>query len=234
MTEIVNESGPWPRRRARAAVTRAQILRAATGLFLVHGYATTTMPAIAAGAGVSRATVFNSVGGKAAVLKASYDVAVVGDGEPVPIYQRPEMQAMFAEPNPERTLVLYAAIIAGIGQRISGLYEVFRAAAGADPEIATLWQQIQAERLTGATQFVTMLRAKAPLRPGLDPAAAADIVWVHIDNGIYHRFVHGRGWSPERFQAWFAETLSAQLLDRSDTPVAGPQPSSRPTRRSDR
>jgi len=230
MTETVNESGSWPRRRARAAATRAQILRAATGLFLVHGYAATTMPAIAAAAGVSRATVFNSVGGKAAVLKASYDVAVVGDGEPVPIFQRPEMQAMFAEPNPERTLVLYAAIIAGIGERISGLYEVFRAAAGADPEIAALWRQIQTERLIGATQFVTMLRAKAPLRPGLDPATAADIVWVHIDNGIYHRFVHERGWSPERFQAWFADTLNAQLFGRSVAPVAGPQPSPRPTR----
>jgi AcrR family transcriptional regulator len=234
MTEIVNEPGPWPRRRARAAVTRAQILRAATELFLVHGHAATTMPAIATAAGVSRATVFNSVGGKAAVLKASYDVAVVGDGEPVPIFQRPEMQAMFAEPNPERTLELYAAIIAGIGERISGLYEVFRAAAGADPEIATLWQQIQAERLTGATQFVTMLRAKAPLRPGLDPAAAADIVWVHIDNGIYHRFVHERGWSPKRFQAWFAETLSAQLFGRSVVRAAGPAPSPRPTRGSER
>jgi len=174
--------------------------------------------------------VFNSVGGKAAVLKASYDVAVVGDGEPVPIFQRPEMQAMFAEPNPQRTLELYAAIIAGIGGRISGLYEVFRAAAGADPEIATLWQQIQAERQVGATQFVTMLRAKAPLRPGLVAAAAADIVWVHIDNGIYHRFVHERGWSPEQFQAWFADTLSAQLLGRSGFPVAGPEPSPRRTR----
>ena len=104
------------------------------------------MPAIAAAAGVSRATVFNSVGSKAVVLKASYDVAVVGDGAPVPIFQRPEMKAMFAEPDPRRTLELYAEIIAGIGERISGLYEVCRAAAEADPAIARLWDRIQAAR----------------------------------------------------------------------------------------
>lgn len=212
MTEDVNEPALWPRRRARAAVTRAQILRAATELFLADGYTATTMPAIASAAGVSRATVFNSVGSKAAVLKASYDVAIVGDSAPVPIFQRPDMKAMFSEPDPRRTLDLYAEIISGIGERISGLYEVFRAAAGADPEIATLWDQIQEERLTGATHFAAMLAAKSPLRPDLSQIAAADIIWVHIDNGIYHRFVRERGWSRDRFTAWFADTLSAQLL----------------------
>ena len=212
MTDDVNEPALWPRRQARAAVTRAQILRAATGLFLADGYTATTMPAIAAAAGVSRATVFNSVGNKAAVLKASYDVAVVGDGAPAPIFRRPEMKAMFEEPDPRRTLELYAQIIAAIGERISGLYEVFRAAAGADPEIATLWEQIQDERLVGATHFVAMLTAKAPLRPALSHVAAADIIWVLIDNGIYHRFVRERGWSRDQFEAWFADTLEAQLL----------------------
>lgn len=212
MTDGVNEAAPWPRRRARAAATRAQILRAAAELFLADGYTATTMPAIAAASGVTRATVFNSVGNKPAVLKAAYDVAVVGDSAAVPIFQRPEMTAMFEEPDPRRTLELYAEIIAGIGERISGLYEVFRAAAAADPVISTVWDQIQAERLVGATHFVTMLAAKSPLRPGLSHIAAADIIWVHIDNGIYHRFVRERGWSRDRFEAWFADTLDAQLL----------------------
>ncbi len=193
-------------------MTRAQILRAATELFLADGYTATTMPAIATAAGVTRATVFNSVGSKAEVLKAAYDVAVVGDSAPVPIFQRREMMAMFEEPDPQRTLELYAEIIAGIGERISGLYEVFRAAATADPVISAVWEQIQRERLIGATYFVSMLASKGPLRDGLSLDAAADIVWVHIDNGIYHRFVRERGWPRDQFEAWFATTLDAQLL----------------------
>lgn len=212
MSESVNEPTTWPRRRARAAMTRAQILRAATELFLADGYTATTMPAIATAAGVTRATVFNSVGSKAEVLKAAYDVAVVGDSAPAPIFQRREMMAMFEEPDPQRTLELYAEIIAGIGERISGLYEVFRAAATADPVISAVWEQIQRERLIGATYFVSMLASKGPLRDGLSLDAAADIVWVHIDNGIYHRFVRERGWPRDQFEAWFATTLDAQLL----------------------
>lgn len=213
MTESVNGPSPWPRRRARARATRARVVRAATTLFLDRGYTATTMPAIAEAAGVTRATVFNSVGGKAQVLKACYDVAVVGDDESEPLFRRPEMEAMFAEPDAQRTLERYARIIAGVGRRISGLYEVFRLASGADPEVRQLWEEIQRERLVGATHFVRMLAGKAPLRSDLSAEEAADIVWVHIDNGLYHRLVAERGWSHERFGEWFVRTLRAQLLE---------------------
>ena len=220
MTESVN--GSWPRRTARARETRAAILRAATRLFVDQGYTATTMPAIAKAASVTRATVFNSVGGKAQVLKACYDIAVVGDDEHLPLFRRPEMEAMFAEPDAGRTLERYAQIIAGVGRRIGGLYEVFRLASGADPEARQLWEEIQRERLVGATHFVRMLAAKASLRSDLSAQEAADLVWVHIDNGLYVRLVTERGWSHERFERWFARTLRAQLLEEGGDQMAPP------------
>ncbi len=213
MTDDVNGTEAWPRRRARASATRAKILAAASELFLRDGYVPTTMPAIADVAGVSRATVFNSVGSKADVLKACYDIAIVGDDTPLPIYARPEMQAMFAEPDPRATITRYAAIITAIGTRVSPIYEVFRAAAGADPQVRAMWTQIQDERHFGATRFAEMLSAKSPRPDGLSINEAADIIWVLIDNSLYHRLVIDRSWSPDRFQRWFATTLSAHLLD---------------------
>jgi prophage antirepressor-like protein len=56
------------------------------------------------------------------------------------------------------------------------------------------------------------LLGKAKLRAGLDTEAAADIVWVMNDPGLYRMLVHERGWTPERFESWLAETLQRQLL----------------------
>lgn len=212
MTSFVNAENSWPLRRAKATRTRRSIVDAAHVLFVEKGYAASTIPEIADAAGVSRATVFNSVGGKADVLKAAYDLAVVGDDEPVPLHRRPEMLAMFAEADPRRTIELYSHLIGGVGERISPIYEAFRAAAGADTQIRDLWTQIQAERYFGATQFVRMLSSKGQLRAGLTTSTAADIVWVLIDNSLYHRFVVERGWKRRRFERWFATSLITHLL----------------------
>ena len=125
----VNEQMEWPLRRAKAAVTRLAVIDAASRLFVSDGYAGTSIQAIADEAGVSRATVFNSVGGKAALLKACYDIATVGDDEPIPLPQRADATAARLEPDPRRSINLYAAMIANIGERLAPIYEVFRAAA---------------------------------------------------------------------------------------------------------
>ena len=67
------------------------------------------MDDIASAAGVGRATVFGSVGGKAAILKAAYDIAIVGDDEPIPLPQRPCAIAVRHEPDPVRMIAAYAA-----------------------------------------------------------------------------------------------------------------------------
>src|SRR5258707_5333330 len=65
-------------RRERAEATRLAIAAAAGRLFAERGYAATSIEEIAAAAGVGRATVFNSVGGKPELLKKAYPFAVRG------------------------------------------------------------------------------------------------------------------------------------------------------------
>ena len=208
----VNEETAWPLRRAKAAATRLAVIDAASRVFVRDGYAGASVQDIADAAGVSRATVFNAVGGKAALLKAAYDVATVGDDEPIPLPQRPEAIAARLEPDPRRSIAIYAGMIAGIGERLARIYEVFRAAAASDPEIAAYWKEIQAERLKGARGFVGLLRPKGPLREGLDEDLAGDVVWALIDASLYHRLAVERGWTTVQFQEWLRATLESQLL----------------------
>ena len=208
----VKRSYRSPLRAAQAGQTRRAIIDAATRLFVESGYGATSMDAIAEAAGVSRATVFTAVGGKAALLKTAYDVALVGDDEPVALAQRADSRAIRAEPDPRRYLQRYAALVAELGGRVAPIYEAIRGAASADPDVRPVWDKIQHERRIGAAHVVADTASKGPLRDGIDDEGAADIVWVLIDPGLYQLLVNRRGWSRGRFAGWLASSLIHELL----------------------
>ena len=181
---------------AQAATTRRAIIDAASALFIERGYVATSIEAIAEAAGVSRATVFTSVGGKKELLKKAYDVALVGDDEPIPFPLRPASLAVRAEPDPRRFLIGYTGLVVDINTRLAPIYEAVRGAASADPEVRDVFEAIGAERRAGAGRVVRDLVAKGGrLRKGLDIEHAADVLWVFIDAGLFHLLVHQRGWS---------------------------------------
>jgi AcrR family transcriptional regulator len=209
----VKRSYDSPLRKAQAAATRRAVIDAAATLFIERGYVATSIETIAEAAGVSRATVFTSVGGKKELLKKAYDVALVGDDEPIPFPLRPAAIAVRAEPDPRRYLVGYTGLIIEVHARLAPIYEAVRGAASADPEVRDVFEAIQTERRVGAGNVVRDLLAKgASLRPGLDEEAAADILWVLNDAGLFHLLVNRQGWIRERYQAWLADTMQQQLL----------------------
>ncbi len=209
----VKRSYESPLRKAQAAATRRAIIDAASALFIERGYVATSIESVAEAAGVSRATVFTSVGGKKALLKTAYDVALVGDDEPIPFPLRPASLAVRAEPDPRRFLVGYTGLVVDINVRLAPIYEAVRGAASADPEVRDVFDAIGTERRIGAGRVVGDLVAKGGrLRAGLDEEAAADILWVLIDAGLFHLLVHRRSWAVERFQTWLAETIQRELL----------------------
>jgi hypothetical protein len=99
-----------------------------------------------------------------------------------------------------------------VSGRVAAIYEVFRAAAGTDADVRALWDELRAERRGGAANFVRFITDLGPLRDGLDPRSAADIVWILNDPGLYHQLVLQQHWSPSKFCSWAAETMLAQLL----------------------
>ena len=151
-------------RQEQARQNRLTVLRAARRLFLEHGYAATTMAAVAGSAGVSVETVYKAFGNKAGLVKAVFDSDIVGDDEPVPLMEREFVQRNIAEPDPRRKLETYGEHLAQTLPRAGPIQLVVRAAAAADPAAAAVWAQLQQERLTGMTAFANHLDGGGHLR----------------------------------------------------------------------
>src|SRR3954449_8452779 len=92
------------RRRAQAQSTRNDILAAAQRLFERHGYAATTMEAIAAEAGVALKTVYVAFETKSGLLRALWNHLLRGGQDDVPIAQLDRYRDILAEPDPARRL----------------------------------------------------------------------------------------------------------------------------------
>ena len=208
----VKRSYRSPLRAAQAEQTRRAIVDAASRLFIETGYGATSIDAIAESAGVSRATVFTAAGSKPVLLKWAYDVALVGDDEPIALPDRPEARAIRAELDPYRYLARYAGLVTELGGRVAPIYEAVRGAASADLEVRPVWDKIQQERRIGAGHVVADVATKGKLRDGLDVEAAADVVWVLNDSGLYHMLVSVRAWPSSRFETWLAAALQRELL----------------------
>jgi len=116
--------------------------------------------------------------------------------------------------DPAEIVADYARIIATAMQRVSAIYEVVRYAAGCDPEVGQLWQQISQERLTGAERIAALLDERDGLRDGLSLDHAGDIIWIYNDPALHYALVHARGWNQDQFLDWLTDNLHHHLLDR--------------------
>jgi AcrR family transcriptional regulator len=196
----------------QARRTRRAIVAAAHDLFLAQGYAATTIDGIAQAAHVSRRTVFNSVGGKAALLKLALDWAVAGDDEPIAMADRPAVKAIRAEPDPRKALMLWVQTVAEVSARIAPIGEVLTAAADVDPAAAELLAEASRNRLFGATSFIWYLASLDGLATGMTEQRAADLCWALMDGHLYRLLVIQRGWSAVEFTRWLTDSLAATLL----------------------
>ncbi len=214
MSEGVKPRRPYDgsRRREQAVRTRAATLDAGRRLFLEHGYAHTTIAMVAEEAGVAVQTVYKAFANKPGLVKALVDVAIVGDDEPVPLMEREFVQRNMAEPDPRKKLSDYGEHLAGVAPRVNPLRLIVRDAAADDPGAAEVWEQMQAERLTGMTHFAQHLRAGHHLRRGVSAAEARDVLWTHNSVELWDLLVRQREWTNARFGRWVGRQLVAALL----------------------
>jgi AcrR family transcriptional regulator len=201
-----------PRRREQAAATRRDILDVAQRLFESRGYGATTMAAIAAEAGVALKTVYLAFETKAGVLRALWHLLLRGDEADVAIPDRDWYRQVVDEPDPERKLRLTAHGSRLVKERAGAMLGVIRSAAPLDPEIAALWERIGREFYDVQRRIVETLAAAGALRPGLDVARATDILWTLNHPDVWLLLARERGWTPDAFEAWFGDTICAQLL----------------------
>ncbi|MBV9919302.1 MAG: TetR/AcrR family transcriptional regulator [Pseudonocardia sp.] len=194
------------RRGAQARRTRLRILDAAAHAFLERGYAGATMRAIAAEACVAVPTVELGFGTKARLLKATIDVAIAGDDEPVPVLDRAWADTARTAGTSAEFLAVAAEVIVAAQSRSAGLVLAVFEGARTDPELATLATQLAEQRAATARWLVEALARFAP--PHGD---AVDDLWLLMDPAIYERLVRNRGWTPRHYERWFARSAHALL-----------------------
>ena len=119
---------------------------------------------------------------------------------------------MQAEPDPARKLELYAAAIRAIHARMAPLALALRDASTTEPEALEVWQEITTRRAENMRRLARNLRDAGGLRKDLSIAEAGDILWTTNSPELYVLFVQERGWTPQRYEAWLADTWARILL----------------------
>jgi AcrR family transcriptional regulator len=167
---------------------------------------------VAKSAGVSVETVYKAFGNKAGLVKGVFDVAIVGDDEPIPMLQREMVARITTEPDARRKLLMYGEHLASAGPRAGAVELLIRSAAASHPDAAAVWDQMLVERLTGMSALARHLHDDGHLRRDVSFEEARDDLWTLNSVELYDLLVVQRGWEPERYGRWIAEAMSAALL----------------------
>lgn len=199
-------------REEQARATRRAVVSTARDLFVELGWSRTTIDAVAARAGVSRRTVFTSVGGKAALLKLALDWALVGDDEPVPMTGRQAIAEIEQLTDPRALVARWARFVAGLEDRAAPLAGVLVVAADADPEAADVHAVSERNRLGGAEFIVARLAAIDGLRQGLTRERAVAAALVLMDPAVHRTLVREHRWTSTEYAEWIERAALAELV----------------------
>jgi AcrR family transcriptional regulator len=194
-----------PVRQQQAEQTRQRIAAAAAAEFAEHGWAGTTIAAIAARAQVTPQAVHLAIGGKAALLVRAVEVTVAGAADSELLADRPDFAPVYAPGVPaRRRLTALASATGRIYHRAARLFLVLQDAAASDPVAAELAVQASARRLADHHRLARLLLPNA----GPEPIQMlTDTIWVLAGPAVYADLVHRRNWTASQYTAWLTSQL---------------------------
>ena len=210
MTEV-KRSYDASGRREQARARRLAVVLAARDLFERDGFRPTTIAAIAAHAGVSAESVYKGFGTKAALAKAVFDLVIAGDDEPVPVAERPAMQAVRDEPDLRRKIAMFVAGLAQRQARSAGVQILIRDGRHVDDSLVPFWAKLTDEGLAGMTMLGRNLLETGQLRDGIDLDEVRDVLWNYLSIDHYERLVRTQRWSLERYSRWLAHAITSAI-----------------------
>ncbi|XVU28997.1 TetR/AcrR family transcriptional regulator [Actinoplanes sp. CA-054009] len=198
--------------RARAAQeTRAAVVGAAAELFAEHGYARTSVAAVAERAGVALNTVYTSVGGKPALVKAIVETGVTDEGIGQALVDIDEMTdgARILRRTAEGT----GAVIRSQATMIRVLFDN-RTAEPVIAEAAEVATRRYRERLDRIAERLVAVGAVT-----LPAGRVGEILWFYLGQGAWAT-VRDLGWEWDEATAWLGDQAIAALL--TTAPGRGP------------
>jgi AcrR family transcriptional regulator len=206
------------RRAERVAATEERLIDAAGLLFLRHGYAGTTLTAVAEAAGLAPRTVYLRFGTKAALFRRTMDVAVVGDTAAVDVAHRDWTRRSLTEPTLEERMRVWARGVREIMARLGPLLPVAEQAGAVEPEIAAAAQAARQDSREQVRRFWTRAAADGLLAPRADVDWLADTTAVVSAADTYLHIRRTLEWDDGTYEQWLLTTWR-RLLQAATAPV---------------
>ena len=189
--------------------TRGRILDAALSLITRRRGAGVTMARIARAARISRQALYLHFADRAALLTAAGRHADERQGIPEAV------QRILDAPDAVAAVREMVAVQARLNPTIWPIARALDAVRREDEAAEKSWQDRLAYRLDGCRAIVARLGEEHVLRPGLDQAVAADLLWTLTSLRLWEDLVLLRRWSVERYQEHVSAMILRTLTDRT-------------------
>lgn len=199
------------RRREQASRSRDNAIEAAERRFLRNGYANTTIAEIADDAAVSVDTIYKSFGGKAGLIRAIRARALLGEGTVAAERRSDALHTDGADPR--KIIEGWGELTTEVAPRAAPILLLVRDAAATDPELRTLLEELDADRLRRMMDNARRLHEGGHLRKGLTVARAAEVLWAYSSPELYELLVQRRAMPLKDYGRFIAEAISAAVLD---------------------
>ncbi len=199
------------RRQEVADESRRTALARARELFLAQGYGPTTIAQIARTAGVSPESIYKKFGGKPGLVRAIQSQSLLGVGG-LPAEQRSDLAQLTATDAPALMKQL-GRFTAEVAPLVAPIVLLIRdAAASGDVDMVDLLREVDELRYRRMLSNARQMAARGLLHPSLNVVEAADVMFACTASELYESLVIKRGWTAERFGAFIARTLTANLV----------------------
>lgn len=198
------------RRQNAAQARRRAIVDAAGRRFLQDGYAATTIATIAADAGVSVETLYKAFNGKPGLVRALWDTGLAGEG-PIHAEIRSD-EVSGCETDPSAIIANWAKLSTEVAPRVVPVLLLVGKAAATDPEMASLKEELDAQRLARMAHNADALARGGHLREGITRGRARDVLFMYTTPEIYELLVLRQGWSLDDFAEFIRRGIAAALL----------------------
>ncbi len=218
---VKGKSEAGRRREERARQRRERIVGSALRLFLAHGYAATTIEAIARDAGVAPATVYQAFGTKQAILAKVLDVSVAGDAGPAALLDREWVQEARRHPDPRTRLAIVVRNAAAVAARSAPVKEIMRDAAATEPAVRQLLREDDSRRYRTQQALVDLAIGTGSLREGCDRAHAVASFYAVVSSYSYLLLTQQLGWDRGEWQRWLLRVLDHELFGAEESPAPG-------------
>jgi AcrR family transcriptional regulator len=204
----VDEPDPTPpgRRALQAEQTRRDILQAARRRFAAHGYAATSLKDVAADAGVSVQTLYDSIGSKADLVRRLNDLVDIEANVA-------EIAATVGtEHDPRVVARIPARVTRRIVERCDDILRAAFSGAEAEPDLAAVVDEGGRRHRAGAAGVAGRLAGLGALRPGLHVDAAATTIAALADYRMALVLVDDHHLTLDELEDWIADATARTVL----------------------